>query len=568
MAENNNNMEFVKLSDLDFLEQTAIEAELLENEPTIQNITNVTNVSNEVIEIHDVLDIGEDDQDQGQEDDTDPGADPDADAYSEADTDSDGEADAGTVAGTVTDMEQHQNVFDTVRGPQYSVQGTSDGRVKMFTLNREGIQTGPALTNDADGTDGTGGPSAVAVTGVAVAESASELSTQARDLASRIKAAIASRYRYQTKRRSDKADTGPEGVSEGVAEERLTENDQEEDLSGHVEAAIAARYDPESESDSRSDSTFDEMNEELACLLERMRDLSGVNNRFREFFYDDDIMTENWPRNMRPRVRIEQYEQCYTKIVEMDIQDWGFPDPEDFQRMIYRDHNVPRIFRSERRIRATLEREESASDDTDSEITREELNVMEQQVDENLQHAFRDPSTPTSSDEDEVEVIEMIERPGSGVAATMATTEASTSAASGAEARPGVGTAEVRPTEKSSEEEHDSGGDMANVSDRDMANLSAWENRSASQERYLAQKQYQEELERGRRNRRLIRRCMRYPGGQPTVVIDRLPKQIREMTHLYPGHPGHNPNAGPNAGLDQEEDDSEEDDSEDETDPP
>ena len=61
MAENNNNMEFVKLSDLDFLEQTAIEAELLENEPTIQNITNVTNVSNEVIEIHDVLDTGEDD---------------------------------------------------------------------------------------------------------------------------------------------------------------------------------------------------------------------------------------------------------------------------------------------------------------------------------------------------------------------------------------------------------------------------------------------------------------------------------------------------------------------------
>merc|ERR1711894_856063 len=242
---------------------------------------------------------------------------------------------------------------------------------------------------------------------------------------------------------SDKADTGSEGVSEGVAKEHLTGNDREEDLSDHVEAAIAARYDPESESDTRSDSTFDEMNEELACLLERMRNLSGVNDRFREFFFDDDIMTENWPRNMRPRVRIEQYEQCYTKIVEMDIQDWGFPDPENFQRMIYRDHNVPRIFRSEKRIRATLEHEESASDDTDSEITREELNVMEQQVDENLQQAFRDPSTPTSSDEDEVEVIEMIERPGSGVAATVATTEASTSAASGAEARPGVWTAEV-----------------------------------------------------------------------------------------------------------------------------
>mgnify|MGYP001462250146 CR=1 FL=1 len=561
MAENNNNMEFVKLSDLDFLEQTAIEAELCENEPTIQNITNVTNVSNEVIEIHDVFDTGVDDQ--GQEDDTDPGADPDADAYSEADTDSDEDADAGAV----TDMEQHQYVFDTVRGPQYSVQGTSDGRVKMFTLNREGIQTGPALTNDTGGTDDTGGPGAVAVAGVAVAESANELSTQARDLANRIKAAIASRYRYQTKRRSDKADSGSEGVNEGVTEEPLTENDHEEDLSGHVEAAIAARYDPESESDSQSGRTFDEMNEELACLLERMRNLSRINSRFREFFFDDDVMTENWPRNMRPRVRIEQYEQCYSKIVEMDIQDWGFPDPDNFQRMIYRDHNVPRIFRSEKRIRATLESEDSASDDTNSEITHEQLNVMERQVDENLQHAFRDPSTPTSSDEDEVEVIEMIERTGSGVAATMATTEASTSAASGAEARPGVGTAEarptaeVRPTEKSSEEEHDSDGDRANLSDREMANLSAWENRSASQERYLAQKQYQEELERGRRNRRLILRCMRYPGGQPTVVINRLPKQIREMTHLYPG-------SNPNAGRDREEDDSEEDDSEDESDPP
>ena len=562
MAENNNDMEFVKLSELDFLEQTAIEAELCENEPTIQNITNVTNVSNEVIEIHDILDTGEDDQ--GQEDDTDPGADPDADAYSEADTDSDGDADAGAV----TDMEQHQYVFDTVRGPQYSVQGTSDGRVKMFTLNREGIQTGPALTNDTGGTDDTGGPGAVAVAGVAVAEIANELSTQARDLANRIKAAIASRYRYQTKRRSDKADSGSEGVNEGVTEEPLTENDHEEDLSGHVEAAIAARYDPESESDSQSgrtfdevtfdEMTFDEMNEELACLLERMRNLSRINSRFREFFFDDDVMTENWPRNMRPRVRIEQYEQCYSKIVEMDIQDWGFPDPDNFQRMIYRDHNVPRIFRSEKRIRATLESEDSASDDTNSEITREELNVMERQVDENLQHAFRDPSTPTSSDEDEVEVIDMIEMPGSGVSATI---EAGVSPANGAEAHPGVGIAEETPTEKSSEEEHDPDRDMANVSDRDMANLSAWENRSASQERYHAQKQYQEELERGRRNRRLILRCMRYPGGQPTVVIDRLPKQIREMTHLYPG-------SNPNAGRDRKEDDSEEDDSEDESDPP
>ena len=187
MAENNNYMEFVKQSDLDFLDQTAIEAELCQNEPSIQNVTNETNVSTEAIEIHDVLDTEEEDQDQ--EDDTDPGADPDADsgadpdADTEADTggdpdpdpdpvvdpavetdrygnryddsdpvtDSDEDADTDEDAdpGAVTDMEQHQYVFDTVRGAQYSVQGTSDGRIKMFTLDREGNQTDPVLANDA-----------------------------------------------------------------------------------------------------------------------------------------------------------------------------------------------------------------------------------------------------------------------------------------------------------------------------------------------------------------------------------------------------------------------------------
>ena len=578
MAENNNYMEFVKQSDLDFLDQTAIEAELFQNEPSIQNVTNETNVSTEAIEIHDVLDTEEEDQDQDQEDDSDQGADPDADsgadpdADTEADTggdpdpdpdpvvdpavetdrygnryddsdpvtDSDEDADTDEDAdpGAVTDMEQHQYVFDTVRGAQYSVQGTSDGRIKMFTLDRDENQTDPVLANGTD----TDKPNAVAAV-----ESANKLSTQARVLANRIQAAIASRYRYQTKQRYNKEDPGSEGVNEvnavnGVNEELATENAQEEDLSGHVEAAIAARYKPESESNSESGKTFDEMNEELACLLERMRNLSRVNGRFREFFFDDDVMSENWPRNMRPRVRIEQYEQCYSKIVEMDIQDWEFPDPDNFQRMIYRGPDVPRIFRSEKRIRSTLMNEEPASDDTNSEITHEELNEMERQVDENRQHAFRDPSTSTSSsssDEDEVEVIEMVEMPGNSVSATI-----------DAEANPGLGIAEETPAEKSSEEAHNS--------EREMANISAWENRSASQKRYHAQKHYQEVRERGRRNRRLILRCMRYPGGQPTVVIDRLPKQIREMAHLYPGF-------NPNAGRDRDED---EDNSEDVSDPP
>ena len=139
-------------------------------------------------------------------------------------------------------------------------------------------------------------------------------------------------------------------------------------------------------------------------------------------------------------------------------------------------------------------------------------------------------------------MIGMVEMPGNGVSATI-----------DAEANPGLGIAEETPAEKSSEEAHNS--------EREMANISAWENRSASQKRYHAQKHYQEVRERGRRNRKLILRCMRYPGGQPTVVINRLPKQIREMTHLYPG-------SNPNAGRDQEKDDSEEDDSEDESDPP
>ena len=95
------------------------------------------------------------------------------------------------------------------------------------------------------------------------------------------------------------------------------------------------------------------------------------------------------------------------------------------------------------------------------------------------------------------------------------------------EANPDLGEAMETPVETNSGEEHNT--------ELDAANLSAWENRSAAQKRYLGQKRYQEVLERGRKNRKLILRCMRDPG---TVVIDKLPKQIREMTYS-----GFDPNA-------------------------
>ena len=53
---------------------------------------------------------------------------------------------------------------------------------------------------------------------------------------------------------------------------------------------------------------------------------------------------------MSPVEKIEQYEQCYSKIIEMDINDiYEFPDPNYFQRMVYRGPEVPRIFEKKRR---------------------------------------------------------------------------------------------------------------------------------------------------------------------------------------------------------------------------
>ena len=103
-----------------------------------------------------------------------------------------------------------------------------------------------------------------------------------------------------------------------------------------------------------SGETFEEFEAQLVHLLECMKYLSSINSRFREFFLNDDI-DENWPRNLSPTEKIEQYEQCFSKIVEMDINEhWEFPDPNHFQRMIYRGPDVPRVFRSDKRIRRAL----------------------------------------------------------------------------------------------------------------------------------------------------------------------------------------------------------------------
>ena len=67
--------------------------------------------------------------------------------------------------------------------------------------------------------------------------------------------------------------------------------------------------------------TFEELNKKLIHLLRCMKDLSNINRQFREFFMDEDIMKIHWPENLSPIERIEQYEQCYSKVIELDIND-------------------------------------------------------------------------------------------------------------------------------------------------------------------------------------------------------------------------------------------------------
>ena len=92
----------------------------------------------------------------------------------------------------------------------------------------------------------------------------------------------------------------------------------------------------------------------LDHLLECMKHLSGINAEFREFFHDDDVMDENWPRGLDPTQKIETYEQCFTKIIELDPDEfYNFPDPGIFQRLVYRGPEVQRIFERKRRVLST-----------------------------------------------------------------------------------------------------------------------------------------------------------------------------------------------------------------------
>jgi hypothetical protein len=97
--------------------------------------------------------------------------------------------------------------------------------------------------------------------------------------------------------------------------------------------------------------SFEEFNKKLIHLLECMKDLSSTNRKFREFFLNNDVLDIDWPKDLSPTEKMEQYEQCYSKVIELDINDyWEFPDPDYFQRMIYRGPDVPRIFKSDKRI--------------------------------------------------------------------------------------------------------------------------------------------------------------------------------------------------------------------------
>ena len=101
-----------------------------------------------------------------------------------------------------------------------------------------------------------------------------------------------------------------------------------------------------------TETTFEDYEETLNSLLECMKHVSSVSKEFREFFLNDDI-DENWPRysGLTPVQKIEQYEQCYTAIIELDINDfYEFPDPNYFQKMIYRGPEVPRVFEKKRRV--------------------------------------------------------------------------------------------------------------------------------------------------------------------------------------------------------------------------
>ena len=132
----------VNMSDLDILNDTTLELELnavlSTNEPSIQGEQNINLVPEDASEIPE-------DENSTEEHDAEPNQD----------------AEPNT--------ERLNYEFETVEGERYTVQGTSDGRVQVLTLDQGGNQTESESSSEDPG-----------------AESANELSARAKDLASRI----------------------------------------------------------------------------------------------------------------------------------------------------------------------------------------------------------------------------------------------------------------------------------------------------------------------------------------------------------------------------------------------
>ena len=110
----NNNKETVNLSDLDILDQTTIEIELSGNKPSVQNDSKEADDPVEVLEIP---------EEENSEEEHDTELNPNADQTAENNED------------------QLRYVFETVEGERYIIQGTSDRRVEMITLEQGGNQS-------------------------------------------------------------------------------------------------------------------------------------------------------------------------------------------------------------------------------------------------------------------------------------------------------------------------------------------------------------------------------------------------------------------------------------------
>ena len=125
MEDNNNYVradEVVNLSDLEILHQTTVELELSSNKPTIENDPKADHDSGEVTEIPE-----EENSEEEHDTELDPNIEP--------------------------NEEQLRYVFNTVEGEQYIVQGTSDGRVEMITLDQGGNQTDQEDSGSENGSE-------------------------------------------------------------------------------------------------------------------------------------------------------------------------------------------------------------------------------------------------------------------------------------------------------------------------------------------------------------------------------------------------------------------------------